>query len=151
MKIYVASSWRNEFQQTVVAALRKEDHEVYDFKNPTDNKKGFAWSSIDKNWKNWTPPDYIQALHHPLAVSGFGMDLKAMQWADAFVLVNPCGRSAHLELGWAVGAGKPAAITITKDVEPELMYKLADYICIDLRSLILWAQGVDNVISGNAD
>ncbi len=30
MKIYVASSWRNQFQQEVVALLRAEGHEVYD-------------------------------------------------------------------------------------------------------------------------
>ena len=28
------------------------------------------------------------------------------RWDDTFVLVLPCGRSAHLELGWAVGQGK---------------------------------------------
>ena len=33
-KIYVASSWRNVFQQDVVAILRDLGHEVYDFKNP---------------------------------------------------------------------------------------------------------------------
>ena len=33
-KIYVASSWRNVFQQDVVDILRDLGHEVYDFKNP---------------------------------------------------------------------------------------------------------------------
>ena len=33
-KIYVASSWRNVFQQDVVNILRDLGHEVYDFKNP---------------------------------------------------------------------------------------------------------------------
>ena len=33
-KIYVASSWRNVFQQDVVAILRDLGHEVYDFKTP---------------------------------------------------------------------------------------------------------------------
>lgn len=31
MKIYVASSWRNPSQQTVVQALRGAGHDVYDF------------------------------------------------------------------------------------------------------------------------
>lgn len=34
MKIYVASSWRNQYQPEVVATLRAVGHEVYDFKNP---------------------------------------------------------------------------------------------------------------------
>ena len=33
-KIYVASSWRNEYYPEVVAKLREAGHEVYDFRNP---------------------------------------------------------------------------------------------------------------------
>ena len=33
-RIYVASSWRNTIHPSVVAALRKDGHDVYDFKNP---------------------------------------------------------------------------------------------------------------------
>ncbi len=33
-RIYVASSWRNDFQTEVVKRLRAEGHEVYDSKNP---------------------------------------------------------------------------------------------------------------------
>jgi DNA (cytosine-5)-methyltransferase 1 len=47
MKIYVASSWRNEQQPEVVKALRDAGHEVYDFRNPSETDKGFAWSDID--------------------------------------------------------------------------------------------------------
>lgn len=51
-KIYVASSWRNSFQQDVVKFLRDVGHEVYDFKNPPHGRGGFSWSDIDKNWEN---------------------------------------------------------------------------------------------------
>ena len=34
MKIYVASSWRNERQPDVVQALRNAGHDVYDFRHP---------------------------------------------------------------------------------------------------------------------
>lgn len=46
-KIYVASSWRNVFQQDVVDILRNLGHEVYDFKNPPHGNGGFQWSDID--------------------------------------------------------------------------------------------------------
>ena len=62
-RIYVASSWRNKYQPEVVAALRKEGHEVYDFRNPKDNPGGFHWADVD-----------------------------AILWADTGVLVLPCGR-----------------------------------------------------------
>lgn len=48
-KIYVASSWRNVFQQDVVNILRDLGHEVYDFKNPPHGNGGFKWSDIDPN------------------------------------------------------------------------------------------------------
>ncbi|AEI11835.1 hypothetical protein [Cellulomonas gilvus] len=130
-RVYVASSWRNPDQPAVVAALRARGFEVYDFRNPP-GRSGFAWSSIDPQWESWTAEQYIAALDHPLAVAGFASDFDAMRWADTFVLVLPCGRSAHLELGWAVGAGKHTVV-ITRDGEqPELMAKMADHIAVSL-------------------
>ncbi len=66
-----------------------------------------------------------------------------MQRADTFVLVLPCGRSAHLELGWAVGAEKRTAILLDPDpktntVTPELMYKMVDHIALDALDLLDW-------------
>ena len=63
--------------------------------------------------------------------------LAAIQCADAFVLVLPCGRSAHLELGWAIGAGKRTCI-LTHGEEPELMAKMADHIATDVMDLLAW-------------
>lgn len=123
MKIYVASSWRNLDQPHVVDALRRAGHEVYDFRNPGPGKKGFAWSEIDPDWKNWSNGTFIEALTHPIAQQGFENDFNAMQWADACVMVMPCGRSAHVEAGWMQGAGKPT-IALLSTAEPELMYNM---------------------------
>ena len=46
-KIYIASSWRNSYQQDVVSFLRNKGHEVYDFRNPPHGNGGFQWSDID--------------------------------------------------------------------------------------------------------
>ncbi len=124
-RIYVASSWRNDQQFDVVSALRVAGHEVYDFKNPAPGNNGFAWSAIDPDWKNWTPSDVVRMLtESTVAYEGFKLDFDAMKWANEFCLVLPCGRSAHLEAGWALGAKKPTSILLTP-MEPELMYKLA--------------------------
>jgi len=120
MKIYVASSWRNERQQLVVKALRREGHEVYDFKNPSEGDNGFDWSDIDTDWENWTPEHYVEQLKHPIAERGFNKDFNAMKWADCCVMVLPCGRSANTEAGWMKGQGKPTIVLIDK-VEPELL------------------------------
>lgn len=134
----MASSWRNAVQPGVVAALRAAGHEVYDFRNPGSGLHGFSWSEIDPEWRSWSAEEYAAALEHPAAVRGFGADFAAMQWADTCVLVQPCGRSAHLELGWAVGAGKRTAILQAEGQEPELMVKMVDLITTDLDALLSW-------------
>lgn len=135
MKIYVASSWRNEAQPGIVQALREEGHEVYDFRNPFHGNKGFHWSEIDPDWQSWSPEKYRENLKHPIAVEGFNVDFEAMKWCEGMLLVMPCGRSAHLELGWAIGAGKKTGILIC-DGEPELMYSLSDAILTSLQESI---------------
>lgn len=138
MKIYVASSWRNNHQQYVVLALREAGYEVYDFKNPSENDKGFAWSDIDTNWQSWSNEEYLRALEHPIAEKCFDNDFNAMQWADACVMVMPCGRSAHVEAGWMQGAGKPTIILLEsgKSAEPELMYKTFQYVTDSVQKVI---------------
>jgi len=134
MKIYVASSWRNNIQGEVVYVLRDMGHEVYDFKNPREGDNGFHWSEIDPGWQNWTPEEYTEALNHPVAHAGYKTDFDAMVWADAFVGVMPFGRSASLEMGWAAGQGKPTALLLA-DGKPELMVKMLSQICPDIDSL----------------
>ena len=133
-KIYVASSWRNVRHPNVVDVLRIAGHDVYDFKNPAPGNSGFSWSEIDPNWKQWTNEQYREALNHPIAKRGFNSDFNAMKWADTFVLVLPCGRSAHLELGWACGMGKQTLILLDQ-MEPELMVKMVDQVCVTLEEL----------------
>lgn len=132
MNIYVASSWRNAKQPAVVAALRQAGHTVYDFKNPEPGNSGFSWAEIDPNWQQWTPREFQQQLLvQPLAQRGFALDARALDDCDACVLVLPCGRSAHLELGWVAGKGKKTLVILDEPLsEPELMYLLCDNVCI---------------------
>lgn len=134
LKVYVASSWRNQIQPIVVQALRSDGHEVYDFRNPKEGDMGFHWSEIDHNWKQWTPEKYRSCLNHPIAESGFKSDFDAMVWADVFVGVQPFGRSASLEMGWAAGQGKKT-ILLLENGEPELMVKMLDHICCSVNEV----------------
>lgn len=134
-KIYVASSWRNKYQQEVVQFLRERGHEVYDFKKPSHGRGGFAWSDIDRNWNEWDTQQYKRALKHPIAESGFNSDFDGMKWADVCVMVLPCGRSANTEAGWMKGVGKRVYVYQPIPQEPELMYKLYDNIYDDIWQL----------------
>lgn len=125
-KIYVASSWRNDYQPAVVDALRAAGHEVYDFRNPAPGNDGFRWTACYGNHAG-TIPEYLAAVEHPVALRGFYLDKKALDWADTCVLVLPCRRSAHLEAGYASGQGKRVIWWLHPDrFEPELMYLLGD-------------------------
>jgi hypothetical protein len=140
MKVYVASSWRNERQPEVVRAIRAAGHQVYDFRNPNEEilelDQGFHWSDIDPEWQTWPPSQFINALDHPLALGGYNRDYAALETADAVVLVMPCGRSAHLELGFGVGRGK-ASIILLSDGEPELMYKMVPNLVTSIEEVII--------------
>lgn len=145
MNIYVASSWRNEEQPAVVAALRADGHEVvYDFKNPGPGENGFGWRQLELGDKaEWDAELFAtQVLEHPVAARGFDLDMNALEACSACVLVLPCGRSAHLELGQAVGSGKLTIVYVPKLEEPELMYRMCDYVETTMagvrRSLSKW-------------
>jgi hypothetical protein len=138
-KLYVASSWRNPVYEKVLANLRQAGHECYDFKNPKEGDKGFAWSEINPNWKDWSLNQFTNALIHPIGQSGFKNDFDAMKWCEQLVLVLPSGRSAHVEAGWASGAGKKVHVYIPQELpgswEPELMYLCFTTICGNLDGL----------------
>jgi hypothetical protein len=140
-RIYVASSWRNQFYPEVVTRLREAGHEVYDFRNPPHGGAGFHWTDVDENAPAWTFAEYAEGLRHPLAERQFAADIDALEWADTCVLVLPCGRSAHTEAGWMSGRGKRTLVYIPEMQEPELMYKLFDAVVGSLDDLIEAIQG----------
>lgn len=131
-RIYIASSWRNSIQPDIVAALRVAGHEVYDFRNPAPGQHGFAWRDCGGEAATEGPgtgaktiPSYLEAIRSDRAAEGFALDKAALDWCDTCVLVLPCGRSAHLELGYAAGQGKDTYVLLHEDkFEPELMYLL---------------------------
>ncbi len=140
MRIYVASSWRNEVvQQETVATLRAAGHDVYDFRNPEPGDNGFSWRQIDPD-REWLkdPARFRAGLEHPVAQHGFRLDMSALTSADATVLVLPCGRSAHLELGYAVGSGQRTIVLLdTPMSEPELMYLACDAMCVSIGEVLV--------------
>lgn len=59
IKIYLASSWRNNIQQKYVKLLREAGFEVYDFKHPTNTEMlGFHWEDVDTKFRDWSVKDY---------------------------------------------------------------------------------------------
>lgn len=134
-RIYAASSWRNPHYPAIVKALRAERHDVYDFRNPP-KRTGFAWEECGVGEVR-TIPEYLQAIGTTRAREGFWSDKNALDWCDTCVLILPCGRSAHLEAGYAKGRGKEVFVLLHEDkFEPELMYLLCDGIYHEIDPLL---------------
>lgn len=135
-KIYVASSWRNQYYSDVVNRLREAGHEVYDFRNPPQGTGGFHWFDVDPNYMDWNVDQYREGMKSPRAQQQFFNDIHALEWADTCVLILPCGRSAHTEAGWLAGKGKKTIVYITEMQEAELMYMLFDLVTDSLDEVI---------------
>ena len=122
-KIYIASSWKNEAHVKDLSNLFREwGHEVYCFAEPGEGQHIFEWSNAV------TPQDDgITCLDTDDSRWAFASDKKHLDWANCCILLNPCGRDAHLEAGYMKGQGKKLYIVGSfPDGEFSNMYHLAD-------------------------
>lgn len=147
-KVYVASSWRNPLQRHMVEALRAEDIVTYDYRNPFSGNNGFGWNEVGSEMPKGehtkcTPAEYLKMIEHERAHEAFhDNDMAAMLWCTHMVMVLPCGRSAHSEAGWCAGMGKHTAVWLAEDpMEPELMYKMYDYMSPSIEDVVSWVRG----------
>lgn len=139
LQIYVATSWRNPFHAELVRMLRDAGHGVYDFKAdaaafdwrevlPSDATAPAPYSQPTPTKPLLTAAAFRRMLDNPKARAGFDADMNALKRADVVVAVQPFGRSAALELGWATGAGKHTAVVLADHQEPELMLGVVDHL-----------------------
>ena len=137
MKVYVASSWRNEVYPEVVRALRKAGHEVYDFRH-----QSVSWEEFDWNVTNGVTSDELfGVLEHPVVQTRFSNDMTALKDCDAVVCVLPCGRSAHLELGYGIGTGKSTVLLWHDGDEPDIMHNAVDRIVFSVGEIVAALDG----------
>lgn len=134
MKIYVASSWKNPRHKVIVNALRDRGAWVYDYR---ETNARFHWEDLDPNYEKWAPGEYLSALTTTDVSDAFWRDMSALAAADAVVGLDPLGVSSALELGWAVGHGKPAVLLVGDVVKPELMAKMIPFRVCQLEDLVI--------------
>ena len=144
-RIYIASSWRNIIQPIMVDLLRSHGHEVYDFRNPHlgPASKDFSWAECDVSWASKDRPKTVGAgqlismLATMPAVKGLASDKAGLDWADTVIMLQPCGRSSALELGYGIGRGKDTMAYLVDGQEPELVIRMADILVRDYGSMLL--------------
>lgn len=126
MKVYVASSLHNEVYPEVVESLRQAGHDVYDFRHQ---------GGSDSNPAEMTSDQLLDFLDEPKVRSIFRNDMDALVESDAVVCVLPCGRSAHLELGYGIGAGKRTVLLWHDGDAPDIMHKAVDAIVFSVAEI----------------
>jgi len=128
MKIYLASSWKNQGTVLDVSnALELRGFEVDAFCRSTGQRYSFHWSELVDSEDALKDYDVIDMLADPRTQQAFKEDKKWLDWSDCVVMILPCGRSSHMEAGYAKGQGK--LLYIVGDMpkgEFDVMYGFAD-------------------------
>ena len=126
-RIYVSSSWKNEYQPALVAGLRMRGHKVYDFRHPEGRNDQSVWKDVGINEES-TPCEEFSKQHNcNIAQERFDKHFDAMNDADTCILLLPCGNSSHVEAGYMAGTGKRVFVYCPKEsIKPELMYLTFD-------------------------
>ena len=140
MRIYIASSWKNQWHDLVVSRLRKRGYCVYNYR---EKNADFSWEGVDPDYKNWTSKKYLKGLLHRDASEAFWQDMSALDSSDVVVAIEPLGVSSALELGWASGWGKPTILMVTGLFRPELMARIAQFRVSSPEDLIAILEGLD--------
>ena len=121
--IYLIGSLRNPKIVEVGNAIRSLEIECID--------NWFATGEIaDDAWRDYSKAcgkSYKEALESREANHIFYFDKAYLNLCDAVVLLYPAGRSGHLELGYAMGLGKPGYILIEEEHLPERYDVMAQF------------------------
>ena len=126
MLIYIMGSMRNPIIRDVGNAIRENTSwEAFDDWHSGGPEADDYWQSYERGRGR----DYKDALYSPHSQNIFELDKRYLNKADAGVLVMPAGKSAHIELGYLCGLGKPGYVLF--DEEPE-RYDIMYQFCADV-------------------
>lgn len=134
-KVYIIGSLRNPEISKIAQKIRSStSFEVFDDWMAAGPEADDYWKKYEQEKGN----DFVQALKGAAARNVFEFDKAHLDSSDAVVLVLPAGRSGHLELGYALGSGKPGFILLNKEAEGErfdVMYGFATGVTYDPEEL----------------
>ena len=128
MKIYIASSWSNLYLNDIVSILRDRNHEVHDFRAngatrpappPFPGAAGSAGNRL--GGPDGSLDSVMSYLHLTSTQNRYQRQCAALVEAEVLLCVLPCGRSAHVEIGMALGLSIPVVL-VHDGIEPDLMH-----------------------------
>jgi hypothetical protein len=129
LEFYIVGSLRNIPRIRLFAFRLRCELEAHKYKNTIVND---SWTShgcnVDKQYYKyiqsvgWT---YTEAIQHEVVTSIFELDESFIERADVVIMLEPCGKSAALELGYAAGIGKKTYIIKDEIKGIEVMERFA--------------------------
>lgn len=124
--IYLIGSLRNTRAVLLGNRLRGAGVEVFDDWHAAGPEADDKWREYEQRRGR----TYKEALRGEAAQHVYEFDLRHLQQCDGAILVLPCGKSGHLELGWMLGKGKPGFILMEGEPERwDVMYLFATEVC----------------------
>lgn len=132
MKVYIASSWKNEELVSHIASyLRGKEIEVDAFIDDSRGRYVFNWREIVSDKNKMNAPLFLQDERTQRA---FNEDKKWLNWCDFCLVILPAGNSTHLEAGYAKGKGKKLIIfsRYFPMGEFDVMYGFADLLTANI-------------------
>ena len=133
-KVYIIGSLRNATLAGTANQLRElmgPNVTIFDDWMCAGPNADDAWRDHEQGRNN----TFLEALQLPAAKHVFAFDKHHLTESDAVVLIAPAGKSAHLELGWSLGKGKPGYILLDNPDRWDVMYQFATGITANLEEL----------------
>ncbi len=129
--LYIIGSLRNPEIPKIGCELRRRGFDVFDDWFAAGPEADDKWREYEESRGN----TYKDALSGYAARHVYSFDVHHLNRCDVAVLVLPSGRSAHLELGWFLGQGKPGFVLMDTPDRWDVMYKFATNVCFSEEEL----------------
>lgn len=124
-KIYLVGSLRNDRIPIIANKLRDDGHDVFDDWHGAGEHADDSWRDYEKTRGR----NYQEAIKGKAATNICEFDRSNILASDTIILILPAGRSGHMEVGFAAGAGKKTHILLDADYDRwDVMYRLVDHV-----------------------
>lgn len=128
MKIYIASSWRNQHAvEMLTALLRDNHHEVVSW---VENNYGEDHNHVTKKFS------FEEWVTSPEANQSFQFDTDGATKSDLVIYLGPSGKDACAEVGAAWASGVPVIGLYAKGEDIGLMRKMMAQWCFRYTDVI---------------
>lgn len=138
-KVYVMGALRNPRVPELANKIRAFGFEVFDdWYSPGPDADEY-WQAYEKQRGR----TYLEALRGAHAQDIYEFDKSHLDSCDFAVMVMPCGKSAHMEMGYLTGRGK--MVFILFDGEPDrydIMYLFAQDVFMNEDDLLHTLRGM---------